>query len=70
MPVPSYSASKEKDSSKNHMIVPDGYNIGRDFLVSKAISGTRWKGMWWQADVEYRDDLLEAGSDGETSWFY
>jgi hypothetical protein len=25
------------------MIVPDGYNIGRDLLVEKAVEGGRWK---------------------------
>ncbi|KAH7885402.1 hypothetical protein F5I97DRAFT_1885046 [Phlebopus sp. FC_14] len=57
-------ASKEEDSSKNHMIVPDGYNIGRDLLVESAISGSRWKGMAWRADVEWREGLLKPGHDG------
>ncbi|KNZ73158.1 hypothetical protein J132_00993, partial [Termitomyces sp. J132] len=56
--------SKEEDSSKNHKIVPNGYNIGRDFLVDRATSVTRWKGKWWKAEVEWRDDLLESGSEG------
>ncbi|KIY71982.1 hypothetical protein CYLTODRAFT_440918 [Cylindrobasidium torrendii FP15055 ss-10] len=55
-------ASREEDSSKNHMIVPDGYNLGRDWLVDRATSVSRWKGMWWQADVEWREDLLKAGN--------
>lgn len=25
------------------MIVDDGYNIGRDYLVEKAVEGGRWK---------------------------
>ena len=25
------------------MIVDDGYNIGRDYLVEKAVGGGRWK---------------------------
>ncbi|KAF8722482.1 hypothetical protein AX14_009754 [Amanita brunnescens Koide BX004] len=57
-------ASKEEDSSKNHMIVPDGYNIGRDWLVERALSGGYWKSRWWKADVEWRTDLIQAGSDG------
>jgi hypothetical protein len=46
------------------MIVPDGYNIGRDWLVERAIAGSRWKGNWWSAEVDYREDLIEKGSDG------
>jgi len=57
-------ASKEQDSSKNHMIVPNGYNIGRDWLVERAVSGGYWKGRWWKADVEWRTDLIQEGSDG------
>ncbi|KAL6308277.1 hypothetical protein BKA93DRAFT_868952 [Sparassis latifolia] len=49
------------DSSRNHKIVPDGYNLGRDFIVEQATAGTRWKGMWWKAEVEWRTGLLEKG---------
>ncbi|KAK1220668.1 hypothetical protein PQX77_016494 [Marasmius sp. AFHP31] len=60
------AASKEKSSSKNHMIIPDGYNIGRDYLVSQATTppGTRWKGKWWLAKVDWHDGLIEAGKEG------
>ncbi|KAJ8080218.1 hypothetical protein PM082_017048 [Marasmius tenuissimus] len=59
------AVSKEKDSSKNHMIIPDGYNIGRDYLVSQACSSpTRWKGKWWLATVDWHDGLIEAGKEG------
>jgi hypothetical protein len=60
--------SKEYDSGKNHAIVPDGYNLGRDALVSKAAAGSRWKGMWWQADVEWREGLLKPGAEGAFSF--
>ncbi|RDB14884.1 hypothetical protein Hypma_016362 [Hypsizygus marmoreus] len=56
--------SKEENSSKNHKIVPNGYNLGRDWLVERAIAGSRWKGKWWKADLEWRTDLLAPGSDG------
>jgi len=46
------------------MIIPDGYNIGRDLLVEAATSVSRWKGKWWQADVEWRTGLLEPGYKG------
>lgn len=47
------------------MIIPDGYNIGRDFLVAQAISSpTHWNSLWWQAEVEWVEGLLEPGNDG------
>ncbi|PFH49966.1 hypothetical protein AMATHDRAFT_62138 [Amanita thiersii Skay4041] len=57
-------ASKEENSSKNHKIVPNGYNLGRDWLVERAIKGGRWKSNWWKADVEWRTDLIEPGREG------
>jgi hypothetical protein len=57
-------ASKEKDGSKRHTIVPDGYNIGRNLTVEKAAAGSNYRGMWWQADVEWRAGLLEPGAEG------
>ncbi|KAF9013166.1 hypothetical protein BDQ17DRAFT_1386784 [Cyathus striatus] len=57
-------ASKEYDSSKHHKIVPDGYNLGRDWLVERAVAGGRWKGRWWKADLEWRSDLIEEGRKG------
>ncbi|KAG2009733.1 hypothetical protein CC2G_012631 [Coprinopsis cinerea AmutBmut pab1-1] len=55
-------ASKEYDSSRNHMIVPNGYNLGRDWFVKRALKGTNWNGRWWKAQVEWRTDLLEKGN--------
>jgi len=60
-----HSASKEEPTAKKHMIVPDGYNIGRDWFVEKATAGSHWKGIWWKADVEWRQGLLEPGKHGE-----
>jgi len=57
-------ASKEEDSSKHHMIVPNGYNIGRDWFVDRAAKGGHWKHYWWNAVVEWRTGLLHEGSDG------
>ena len=59
-----YSASEEMDSSKNHMIVDDGYNRGRNYIVDRATEGSHWRGMWWKADVEWREGLLERGKRG------
>ena len=60
-----FRVSKEEDSGKNHMIIDDGYNIGRDLLVDRATGGTHYRGKWWKADVEWNEqDLLEAGHKG------
>ncbi|GJJ15929.1 hypothetical protein Clacol_010208 [Clathrus columnatus] len=53
--------SKELDSGRNHKIAPNGYNLGRDWLVERAIAGTSWKGNYWTAEVDFHDDLLEPG---------
>lgn len=48
------------------MIVDDGYNIGRDWLVQKATAGSHWNSMWWRADVVWNvNDLLKPGKEGE-----
>lgn len=57
-------ASKEEDSRRHHKIVPNGYNLGRDWLVRRAVKGGHWNSMWWQADVEWRADLIPEGNDG------
>ncbi|EKM79511.1 hypothetical protein AGABI1DRAFT_114058 [Agaricus bisporus var. burnettii JB137-S8] len=57
-------ASKEYDYQRHHGIVPNGYNLGRDFVVKRATSGGSWKGKYWKAEVEWRTDLLEEGSEG------
>ena len=47
------------------MIVDDGYDIGRDYIVKKATKGTHWNSMWWRADVEWNEnDLLQPGHEG------
>ncbi|KIM65905.1 hypothetical protein SCLCIDRAFT_1211911 [Scleroderma citrinum Foug A] len=58
------AVSKEYDSTRNHMIVPNGYNIGRDMLVERALEGSSWNGMSWVAEIEWREGLLEAGYKG------
>lgn len=50
------------------MISKDGYNLGRDWLVEKALMGGRWKGFWWKAEVEWREGLLNPGKEGGR-WF-
>ncbi|TDL23167.1 hypothetical protein BD410DRAFT_787473 [Rickenella mellea] len=59
------AVSKEENSGKNHKVVDDGYNLGRDWLVERAAAGTYWKSMWWQAEVEWNEqDLLKRGKKG------
>ncbi|KDE09467.1 hypothetical protein MVLG_00369 [Microbotryum lychnidis-dioicae p1A1 Lamole] len=58
------SASKEMDIRGRHKIIPDGYNIGRDLIVAKAIAGTRYRRRIWTAEVEWIEGLLEPGSEG------
>jgi hypothetical protein len=62
--IHSFRASKERDSSRHHKIVQNGYNLGRDWLVERATQGGRWKAYSWKAVVEWRSDLLPEGSDG------
>lgn len=38
--------------------------IGRDWFVNSAVEGTHHRNRWWKAEVEWRMDLLEEGSDG------
>jgi hypothetical protein len=59
-------ASKEETSQKRHKIVKDGYNLGRDWFVERALAGSHQKGrnVWWTAQVEWRTGLLEPGSKG------
>ncbi|KAM0754324.1 hypothetical protein T439DRAFT_298786 [Meredithblackwellia eburnea MCA 4105] len=60
------AASKEVDIRGNHMIIKNGYNIGRDIIVEEATrpEGTRYKQRTWQATVEYVEGLLPAGNEG------
>jgi len=46
------------------MIVPNGYNIGRDMLVERALEGSSWNDMSWVVEIEWREGLLEAGYKG------
>ena len=59
-------ASKEEHSQKRHKIVQNGYNLGRDWFVERALAGSHQKGhnVWWTAEVEWRTELLEPGSKG------
>ncbi|GAA5927414.1 hypothetical protein JCM1841_000464 [Sporobolomyces salmonicolor] len=58
------AASKEVDFRGKHKITEDGYNIGRDLIVQKAVAGTKYLGRTWEAEVEWVEGLLAPGSDG------
>jgi len=55
------AASQEMDSGRNHKIVPNGYNLGRDWLVQRAVAGTSWQGRYWAAEVNWYEGLLDPG---------
>ncbi|KAI0031005.1 hypothetical protein K488DRAFT_28354, partial [Vararia minispora EC-137] len=57
-------ASQEEHSRKNHMISEDGYNRGRDWFVSRTVAGTHFKGIWWEASVEWKKGLIPPGRKG------
>jgi hypothetical protein len=44
--------------------VPNGYDIGRDLLVERAVAGGRHNGVWWEADVAWVPGLLAPGKKG------
>jgi len=58
------AASKEKYVGDHHLIEDDGYNRGRDFIVERALAGGRWRNMWWKAEVEWKEGLLQRGAEG------
>ena len=62
-------ASKEKDSSKNHQIDEDGYDLGRDWFVERAVAGTHWQGTWYTSTVEWRTGLISHGKKGASAYF-
>ncbi|KAJ7684749.1 hypothetical protein DFH06DRAFT_17681 [Mycena polygramma] len=59
------AASKEDPITQQHNIVPDGYNIGRDQVISEATGGTvSFSGVDYSSTVEWVTGLLPAGADG------
>ncbi|KZV95071.1 hypothetical protein EXIGLDRAFT_735968 [Exidia glandulosa HHB12029] len=55
------AVSAEESGSKHHAIIPDGYNIGRDLLVSRAVAEDNEE---WKASVDWVQGLMEPGSKG------
>ncbi|KIS71721.1 uncharacterized protein UMAG_00159 [Mycosarcoma maydis] len=58
------AVSKEKNLKYHHTIDQDGYNAGRDLLVAAAERGGKWNNVYYKAEVEWVDGLLEAGRHG------
>ncbi|CAA7259272.1 unnamed protein product [Cyclocybe aegerita] len=58
------AVSKEEDVNKHHTIVPDGYNIGRDQLVTNALGKKTFKGVHYSTVGQNVTGLLPAGNAG------
>ncbi|KAJ6618265.1 hypothetical protein B0H10DRAFT_2164186 [Mycena sp. CBHHK59/15] len=59
------AASKEDPITEQHNIVPNGYNIGRDQVISDATSGIKsFSGVQYSTTVEYVTGLLPADTTG------
>lgn len=59
------SVSQEENLEQHHTISPNGYDIGRDMLVSAATSGqTSFRGVLYQSTMQEITGLLPAGSQG------
>ncbi|SPO41135.1 uncharacterized protein PSFLO_06617 [Pseudozyma flocculosa] len=62
------ATSKEQNVARKHMIVPDGYNIGRDELVEQSQAErdtvTSFFGKRYRTSVEYVAGLMPPGQQG------
>ena len=58
------SVSKEEPATDNHDIIADGYNIGRDQLVSSAVGTTSFGGVTYVTTAQNITGLMAAGSAG------
>ncbi|KAJ3802411.1 hypothetical protein GGU11DRAFT_740699 [Lentinula aff. detonsa] len=58
------AVSQEEDLEESHTIIPDGYNIGRDKLVSLAAGTTHFDGVTYSTIARNITGLLAAGSVG------
>ncbi|KAH9857222.1 hypothetical protein C2E23DRAFT_379758 [Lenzites betulinus] len=58
------AASKEEPATKNHDIVADGYNIGRDELVAGAVGTKSHGGVTYNTEAKNITGIMPAGSDG------
>ncbi|KAF8504236.1 hypothetical protein BU17DRAFT_58249 [Hysterangium stoloniferum] len=58
------AVSKEENLAHSHTISPDGYDVGRDLLVSSAVAGSSFGGVTYTATSETISGLLPVGTAG------
>ncbi|KAG1866708.1 hypothetical protein F4604DRAFT_1778427 [Suillus subluteus] len=58
------AVSREEPITENHDVVPDGYNIGRNQLVSAAVGKTWFNGVKYHTTAKNITGLLAPGADG------
>jgi len=58
------AVSQEQDLANGHDIVPDGYDIGRNELVSNALGTTNFGGVTYSTTAKNLTGLLAPGSVG------
>jgi len=58
------AVSHEENASEGHNIEPDGYDKGRDELVSNAVGTTDFAGVHYSTTSESVTGLLQPGSTG------
>ncbi|KAG2079061.1 hypothetical protein BDR04DRAFT_1131361 [Suillus decipiens] len=58
------AVSREEPVTENHDVIPDGYNIGRDQLVSAAVGETWFDGVRYRTTAHNVTGLLAPGSEG------
>jgi len=58
------AVSQEENISESHTITPNGYDIGRDLLVSAAIGIKSFDGITYTTSATNLTGLLAPGSDG------
>ncbi|KAI0035410.1 hypothetical protein K488DRAFT_76651 [Vararia minispora EC-137] len=58
------AVSKEEPATQSHNIVPDGYDIGRDALVSGAVGTHSFGGVTYTTTAQNVTGLLSVGSAG------
>jgi len=58
------AVSVEQWAGKNHNIVPDGYDIGRDSLMVRATGNTQYAGNQYTTSSYFVTGLLQPGTQG------
>jgi len=58
------AVSKEENAAESHTIVPNGYDIGRDALVSAAVGTTSFGGVTYSTTSETLTGVMPSGSNG------